>query len=581
MLPPRENRQRIGLLPGQAYPLGFPAVLLLLIYLAVPSAPAQHLPPAPPKTKAEPAAQADPLGRQSPRSALIGLLTYLRRGDYATATRYLQLPPRQRVDIMELTREASVLYPNFKGSVDLLSDDPNWEGDPGLPPGQVRAGVIAVGDLSADITLVQVNDPASGKIWLVSRSTVASIPKLYAAAERQAPTRAERFRAALLGGPQLLGMSSKQWLGWLISIPVAWMLAWLLTFLLSMPRRIWCKIRRVPFHTVWETPLGMPLKCMIAILLHGFCIYLLQPPLLYRVYYVRFIAALLAGCFAWLISRISDQGFNLALHRTRTHGRGGEAILLMVQKLYHVGIVIIALVAALALLGMNVSATLTGLGIGGLAVALAAQKTLENLIGGVSLLMDRALQVGDFCKIGDRMGTVEDVGLRSIKLRTLDQNLLVIPNGSLAQMQFENMKSRTKLLIDQNFSLRIETQLEQLKFVLENAQRMLDEHPMIESGTSRLRVINFAGAAFELHLFAYGKTSDMKEFTAIRQDVLFKLVGIVEAAGTKFAAPTRLTYSHADPGLEAERTNNIGRHETEPVGAEAFQFPSEVQTGTK
>jgi MscS family membrane protein len=234
------------------------------------------------------------------------------------------------------------------------------------------------------------------------------------------------------------------------------------------------------------------------------------------------------------------------------------------QKLNRVGIFIIAVVVALALLGLNVSAALTGLGIGGLAVALGAQKTLENLIGGVSLLMDKALQVGDFCKIGDRLGTVADIGLRSIKIRTLDQNLLVVPNGLLAQMQFENMKARPKLLINQNFSLRIETKIDQLRFVLDGVQTMLNEAPAIESGTSRVRVTSFAGAAFELELFAYGKTSDWTELTAIRQDVMLKIAAIVEAAGTRFAAPTRLMYLNPDPGLDVGKTNNIAGHETEP-----------------
>ena len=166
------------------------------------------------------------------------------------------------------------------------------------------------------------------------------------------------------------------------------------------------------------------------------------------------------------------------------------------QRLNRVGILIIALVAALAFLGLNVTATLAGLGIGGLAVALAAQKTLENLIGGISLLLDRAVQVGDFCKIGDRVGTVADIGLRSLKLRTLDQNLLVVPNGLLAQMQFENMKARPKLLLQQTFSLRIETQVEQLRFVLDGVQKMLDEDPAIESGSSRLRDHQFCRRSF-------------------------------------------------------------------------------------
>ena len=250
------------------------------------------------------------------------------------------------------------------------------------------------------------------------------------------------------------------------------------------------------------------------------------------------------------------------------------------QRMNRVGILVIALVAALAILGLNITTTLAGLGIGGLAVALAAQKTLENLIGGVSLLMDRAIQVGDFCKIGDRMGTVEDIGLRSLKMRTLDQNLLVVPNGALAQMQFENMKARPKLLISQNFSLRIETRVEQLRFVLDSVQTVFDEDPAIEPGTSRVRITNFEGAAFQLELFAYGKTGDWKELTAIRQEILLKIAAIVEAAGTGFAGPTRLTYQSKDPALDPEKVNDIVRHLAELRASEALQFPGQARTGT-
>ncbi len=190
--------------------------------------------------------------------------------------------------------------------------------------------------------------------------------------------------------------------------------------------------------------------------------------------------------------------------------------------------------------------TLAGLGIGGLAIALAAQKTLENLIGGVSLLMDKAVHVGDFCEIGGRQGTVEDIGLRSLKLRALNQNLLVVPNGSLAQMQFENMQARAKLLIDTTFILRIETKVEQLRLVLDRVQRMVNEHPSIESGTSRVRLNNFAGAAFEIELVAYANTGDWVQFTTIRQELILKLADIVEAAGAQFAGPTQLTYLTAD-----------------------------------
>jgi len=574
----RENRPGIALSLNQTCTRGIILAVLLFAGSCVHSSAQPPASAAQPPNKAEPTARIDPLRRETPHHALIGFLKYGESGDYATAARYLQLSPGQDTNLPELAKELRVLYPSFHGNINLLSDDPNGTVESGLPPGQVRAGALVVGHTTADVILVRVDDPASGKIWLISQKTLANIPKLYAQLESETPTAADRIRHALLSGPQLLGMSSTQWLSWLLSIPISWLLAWQLTFLFSAPRRVWCKLRQIPFRTIWDTPVGMPLRCMIATLLHGCFVYLLQPPLLYRIYYVRIIGAILAGCFGWFASRISDQGFNRVLKQTRTHRRGGESILILMQRLNRVGILIIALVAALALLGLNVTATLTGLGIGGLAVALAAQKTLENLIGGVSLLMDKAVQVGDVCKIGERVGTVEDIGLRSLKLRTVDRNLLVVPNGLLAQMQFENMKSRTKLLIDQNFSLRIETQVEQLRFVLDSVQRMLDEHLMIESGTSRLRVINFAGAAFELQLFAYGKTGDMAEFTAIRQDVILKIAEIVEAAGTRFAAPTRLMYLAIDAGVDAEKANDIARHVTELRASDASRFPGGART---
>jgi MscS family membrane protein len=148
-------------------------------------------------------------------------------------------------------------------------------------------------------------------------------------------------------------------------------------------------------------------------------------------------------------------------------------------------------------------------------------------------------------------------------------------------MQFENMRARTKLLINQNFSLRIETQVEQLRFVLDRVKSMLDEHTAIESGSSRVRVIAFAGAAFEFELFAYGKTGDWTELTAIRQDVILKIADIVEAAGTRFAAPTQLTYLSTDAGVDEKKKGEIVRHMTELHATDAFRFPSEARTGNE
>jgi MscS family membrane protein len=497
----------------------------------------------------------DPLGRETPRGTALGLLKYGMRQDYPTAARYLQ--PSRGQDLVLTAKELEILLRGFQGNIGLLSDDPEGTVEAGLPPGEVRAGVLTIDGETLEVILVRVDDPKFGKIWLVSKETVEQIPRFYEKTGGAVTTTADRILPSVLTNRNALGMSLAQWLGWLVSIPVSWLLAYAVALLVSGPRRLWCKVKRLPFRTVWDTPLGMPLRCIIAISMHCVLVYLLDPPLLYRVYYFRFMAVLLVASLAWLTSRVIDVGFNRAINRTRAQRRGGESILILIQRLNRIVMAVITFVAALALFGINVTTTLAGIGIGGLAVALGAQKTLENIMGGVSLLMDKALQIGDFCEIGGKCGTVEDIGLRSVKVRTLDQNLLVVPNMALAQMQFENMKTRPKLLINQKFSLRIETPVEQLRCVLNNVQSMLDEHPSIESG-SRIRVNAFGGAAFELELFAYVKTNDWPQFTEIRQNVVMKIAEIVEAAGARFAAPTSLTYISRDGETTEEKTKAVG-----------------------
>jgi MscS family membrane protein len=548
--------------------------LAIFIYLGSAAySPAQT--PASPPAKVAPTAKFDPLGRETPRRAVMGLLKCAEHQDFANAARYLQPTPGRDTDLVQRVKELQALHSRFRGDIALLSDNPEGTVEPGLQPGQMRAGVLVAGGTTTDVILVRVDDPDSGKIWLVSEDTVAKIPQLYAQMKSEGPTLADRIVPAGLTSHRVLAMSLAQWLGWLLSIPISWLLAWLLTFLLSAPSRLWYKLRKLPIRTVWQTPLGMPLRGILAILMHSVFVYLLSAPLLYRTYYLRFMTALLAVCVAWLVSGIADRSFDHAVSRSQTQHRGGESILVLMQRLTRIVMLIFAFVAALALFGIDVKTTLAGLGIGGLAIALGAQKSLENLIGGISLLMDRAVHVGNFCKIGNQLGTVEDIGLRSVKVRTLDQSLLVVPNGALAQMQFENFGPRRKCLINQHFSLRIETKVEQLRFVLDRVQSMLNQQPTIDTG-SRLRVANFAGAAFELELWAYVKTSDWAEFTAIRQDVILKIAEIVEAAGTRFAAPTRLTYLSKDAGLDSEKANSIVRRVTDLRASDAFRFPGET-----
>lgn len=147
-----------------------------------------------PQSKVEPAT-IDPLGRESPRGKVIGLLKCGERRDFATAARYLQLTPGQDTDVLQLAKELHALRTRFKSNIGLLSDDPNGTVEAGVAPGQVRAGVLVVGGTTTDVILVRVDDPTLGKIWLISKETVARIPQLYAQMESE--SRQQRIESQL------------------------------------------------------------------------------------------------------------------------------------------------------------------------------------------------------------------------------------------------------------------------------------------------------------------------------------------------------------------------------------------------
>ena len=205
-------------------------------------------------------------------------------------------------------------------------------------------------------------------------------------------------------------------------------------------------------------------------------------------------------------------------------------------------------------LGVPVLSMIAGLGIGGIAVALAARPTLENLIGGFILFLDKPVRVGDYCTFGNQSGTVEDIGIRSTQLRASDRTLISIPNAQFADLQIVNWAKCDTMLIRETLGLRFETDAEQLRYVLAKIREMLHSHPRIEPETIRVRFIGFGDSSLNVDLRIYAKTREWNDFYAIREDVLLRIGDIVDASGTGFAFPSQTLYWSRDPGLDAERT---------------------------
>ena len=229
------------------------------------------------------------------------------------------------------------------------------------------------------------------------------------------------------------------------------------------------------------------------------------------------------------------------------HRPVSRAFVPLVARVLKVVAVALAAVAVLSALGYPAASLIAGLGLGGLAFALAAQKTVENLFGSLSIAVDQPFRPGDFVKIDDFVGTVEVIGLRSTRIRTLDRTLITIPNGKLSETRVESFAPRDRIRLSCVLGLVYGTRAAQLRTILKEVEGSLREHPKIWPDGVSVRFRALAESALEIEVMAWFQTADWNEFTIIRQELLLRFMEIVEGAGSDFAFPTRTVHLVNEP----------------------------------
>ena len=505
----------------------------------------------------------DPLGRSTPRGTFTEFIRAMRRDDIVSAARFMQLTPKQKPQTEALARELGQLMDRyFAESLSKISDSPEGDVDDGLPLDRERLGPLKIGGKKFDIILVRIEAPGAGLIWLISSGTLAQVPDMHGAMEK---TWIQRFMPEALLNQHFLGISLAQWgaLGISISIPV--LILWMLSrvFLLLI-RQMPGDLSRRNLVESWFLSIRWPSIFVTTLAIHIVSVYFLGFSLTFRVIYVRSVMVLLVVSVALLLRRILALFLDRARFSMRVRGQVGTASLILLgQRMINVLIVVVAIFAILTITGVDTKTALTGVGIGGVAFAFGAQKTVENLLGGVFLLTDKALAVGDSCCIANRVGTVEDITLRSIRLRTAEQSLLSVPAGVLSQANIENFATRNKILVQANLRLQYGTNTEQLRSVLAGVHQLLLKNPQIEPGTARIQLVAFGERAIELELFAYVQTSDYLQFLRVRENLLLQVAEVVESSGSGFAMPTQFIY------LESESHSGGKVHEL-PTPAELY-----------
>jgi MscS family membrane protein len=197
---------------------------------------------------------------------------------------------------------------------------------------------------------------------------------------------------------------------------------------------------------------------------------------------------------------------------------------------------------------------------------LAAQKTIENFFGGVAVVSDRPVAVGDFCKFGDRMGTVEDIGLRSTRIRTLDRTLVTVPNGQFSSMTLENFDRRDKMLFHFMLNVRRDTKPDQVRDLLGSVSKILKEHPKLETGALPVHFNGVGTYSLDIEIFAYVLTKDGDEFAKTQQELYLAILDAVEAAGTALALPTQANVSYSVANAIPAQNGAVAPQEVAPVG---------------
>jgi MscS family membrane protein len=343
------------------------------------------------------------------------------------------------------------------------------------------------------------------------------------------------------------------WFLFLLVIPLLFGLSVLVTrlftlILLSVVHRI-AKVR-ADQHAARLTG---PFRILIFALAIWF-ISLLSHSVIASAFWTYVAATLTVIGATWLCVRIVDVLFKLKQGQLVATASEKISMVELGRKLSKILTVTVGIVVIFYIAGINIAAVLTGLGIGGIAIAFAAQKTLENLFGGIMIISDRPIHVGDFCRAGDYLGTVENIGLRSTRIRTLERTVVSVPNGQLAVMSLENFTMRDKIWFHHTLRLKYETTADQLRYILAGIRKMLYEHSKVESPSARIRLTGFGSSSLDMEVFAYVLETRYEPFLHVQEDLLLRIMDIIEASGSGFAFPSQTTYIARDSRLDAEKS---------------------------
>lgn len=478
----------------------------------------------------------DPFGRDTPRSTITNLLDALAEQDYAAAQSFFALP-EGRED------EAAALAVALRSALDSggtlesyaeLSNDAAGQLDDGLAPDLERVGALG-GEDEQPILLRRIEGEEGAVYWQVSAETLRALE----------PTEADVEAVAAPAEDTVGGAPVEDWLRLvgllLLTFAVFWLVSWIVLFLV---RRLLSPDSAV-YHLLHAAlpPLALFLS-FVAFRIYGEDA---AVSIIARQTVLRYLGILGVIALVWFALRLVDAVTTWLTGRMeRAERRQAASVIVFARRVIKVVLLVLALIGILDTLGFDVTTGLAALGFGGLLLALGAQKSVENLVGTVTVLADRPIQVGDFCRVGEVLGTIEDIGIRSTRIRTNERTVVTIPNGDFSSQKIENYSKRDRFLFQVVFGVEYSLSAQRVREAVDLIEAALAEHPRVLHDPRRATLKELAPDSLAIETFAYIDTPDYAESLALRQELLLDILGRLEDADIPLAFPTRTLYLRSD-----------------------------------
>jgi len=492
-----------------------------------------------PKKVAHPG-PADEFNRGVPRSSLKGYLKAARDGDFERAAKYLDM--RYLPDSIDasqgpqLARQLKIALDKVIWfDLDLVSADSTGFPDDGLPADRDSIGRVKTPEKTVDILMQQVSRSDGVLIWKISNQTVAEIPHLY---EYYGYGPFEESLSKIFPDAEFFGWQVWQWVLWLLNLVLTFVLAFIITWIVNLfvGRKDTAMRSQIKRFVAW------PVRFLLWLLLEQVGLSFIGLSMTVRTIF-RF-DPVLPFVLTWTAVRLVDLIVFWWGERLRRSGREDAIVLLRpARTAIRVTIIIAALLFWLDNMGLKVSTLLAGLGVGGLAVALAAQDTLKNLLGSVMILLDKPYRVGQRIVAKGHDGIVEEIGLRSTRLRLLTGHQTTIPNDEMANTDIENIGQRPHIRRLANIGITYDTPPEKIEKAVDIILKILDNHEGMDPGFPPRAYFNeYDPYSLNILVLYWYHPANYWGYMKFGQWVNLQIAREFQKEGIKFAFPTTTTY---------------------------------------